>query len=51
MLYEFMCGELPFGENLDNIYEIYEIIQGENLKFVTKYNTISILPDNLNKRN
>ena len=30
MLFEFMVGELPFGGNTENPYEIYEaIIQGD----------------------
>jgi cGMP-dependent protein kinase len=26
MMYEFMCGYLPFGDAADNAYEIYEEI-------------------------
>ena len=30
MMYEFMVGELPFGGNTENPFEIYEnIIQGD----------------------
>lgn len=33
MMYEFMCGYLPFGDAADNAYEIYEEIMRNQLKF------------------
>jgi len=33
VLYELMCGKVPFGEDLDEPYEIYEQIVTTNLLF------------------
>ena len=32
-LYEFMCGGVPFAEDLEEPYQIYEEIIKKNLKF------------------
>jgi cGMP-dependent protein kinase len=32
-LYEFMCGGLPYAEDVDDPYEIYEEIIKTNLKY------------------
>ena len=32
-LYEFMCGYVPFAEDADDPYEIYETIIKEDIKF------------------
>lgn len=32
-LYEFMCGYVPFGEDADDPYEIYEQIIKKELEF------------------
>jgi len=32
-LYEFMCGYVPFAEDADDPYEIYETIIKEEIKF------------------
>lgn len=32
-LYEFMCGELPYGEDLDNPFDIYKEIMNKVLTF------------------
>jgi cGMP-dependent protein kinase len=31
--FEFMCGTLPFGEDLEDPYEIYEEIANKSLAF------------------
>ena len=31
-LYEFLCGCLPFGEDIEDPYKIYEEIKRENYK-------------------
>lgn len=33
MMFEFMCGYLPFGDAADNAFEIYESIMRNQLKF------------------
>ena len=33
MMYEFMCGGLPFGENVDDPIDVYKMIIYSNLKF------------------
>ena len=33
VLYEFMCGMVPFGEDMDDPYEIYEFIIKKPLSF------------------
>ncbi|CAD8135411.1 unnamed protein product [Paramecium pentaurelia] len=35
--YEFLCGLLPYGENFDNPYEIYEDIINSELKFPKRF--------------
>lgn len=32
-LYEFMCGMVPFGEEVDDPYEIYELIIKRNVSY------------------
>jgi cGMP-dependent protein kinase len=34
-LYEFMCGGVPFAEDIDDPYEIYEEIIKSNVRFPT----------------
>lgn len=34
-LYEFMCGGVPFAEDVEDPYEIYEEIINRNLDFPT----------------
>lgn len=33
MMYEFMCGMLPYGEELDDPYEIYDEIVKKNISY------------------
>jgi len=33
MLYEFMCGYLPFGEDCEDPYEVYRAISNSELKY------------------
>jgi len=33
VLYELMCGKVPFGEDYDDPYEIYEQVITTNLQF------------------
>ena len=33
MLYEFMCGMVPFGEEVDDPYQIYEEIIKKDIYF------------------
>lgn len=33
ILYEMLCGELPYGNNIDDPYEIFKDIYGSDLKF------------------
>ena len=40
-MYEFMCGEVPFGEKDEDPMEIYFTIINKNLTFPNKYVTVS----------
>ena len=33
MLYEFLCGQVPFGEEMKDSYQVYEAVIKEKLKF------------------
>ena len=37
MMYEFMAGELPFGEDLDSPFEIYREIYSKSISFPTYF--------------
>ena len=37
VLYEMMCGTLPFGNNLDDPYEIFKEIDSKEVEFPTFY--------------
>ncbi|EGR32104.1 protein kinase domain protein [Ichthyophthirius multifiliis] len=52
-LYEFMCGGLPYAEDADDPYEIYEQIMKQPLKlpkFIKDRNTIAFISQLLSKR-
>merc|ERR1719162_2438697 len=38
MLYEFVCGRLPFGDNMEDDGEILASVMGDPLEFPSKYN-------------
>ena len=40
-MYEFVCGEVPFGEDLTDPYEIYESIISNSLRFTIEVDPIS----------
>lgn len=51
-LYEFLCGHLPFGHDLDDPFEIYRAIVQSSLtfpNFITDEDTISLIRQLLNK--
>ena len=37
IMYEIMCGELPFGSNTNDPYEIFRQISSQSLKFPTNF--------------
>ena len=41
-LYEFMCGLVPFGEEIDDPYEIYELIIKKNVFYPILENSKSV---------
>lgn len=36
-LYEFLCGGVPYGEDLDDVYDIYEEIMKNNLVYPKEF--------------
>jgi cGMP-dependent protein kinase len=43
MLYEFLCGELPYAENLDDPYDIYYEVMKNTIKFPSSLNDIKAI--------
>ncbi len=37
MLYEMVCGRLPFGEDFDDPYLIYKEIMGQKIQYPSYY--------------
>ena len=51
-LYEFVCGSVPYGEEIEDPYAIYKLIIGQNLKypeFVRDQKCITFIEQLLNK--
>ena len=42
MLYEFLCGTLPFGEDLEDPFAIYEIVLARKIEYPSYFNQESV---------
>ena len=38
VLYEFVCGSLPFGDDMDDPYEIHNVVMSTELKYPSFFN-------------